>query len=149
MRVVVALGGNALARRGEALTVDRQRANAARAAAAIAELAREHRVVVTHGNGPQVGLLALQAEAYGEVAPYPLDVLGAESEGMIGYLLAAKGDARSGVRDLAHPGGGGPQRPGLRKPHQTRGPRLRSGKSPASRERTGLVDRSRIERWVP
>ena len=54
---------------------------------ALAALAREHDVVITHGNGPQVGLLALQAEAYRGVEPYPLDVLGAESEGMIGYLL--------------------------------------------------------------
>ena len=64
-----------------------QRRNVATAVAAIAELAREHEVVVTHGNGPQVGLLALQGDAYDAVAPYPLDVLGAESEGMIGYLL--------------------------------------------------------------
>jgi carbamate kinase len=64
-----------------------QRANAARAAASIAAVARSHRVVVTHGNGPQVGLLALQNEAYGATQGYPLDVLGAESEGMIGYLL--------------------------------------------------------------
>ncbi len=54
---------------------------------AIAEVAREHRVVVTHGNGPQVGLLAMQAEAYKQVSPYPLDVLDAETEGAIGYLI--------------------------------------------------------------
>ena len=59
----------------------------ATAVAAIAELAAEHEVIVTHGNGPQVGLLALQGDAYDAVAPYPLDVLGAESEGQIGYLL--------------------------------------------------------------
>ncbi|NNL84594.1 MAG: carbamate kinase [Myxococcales bacterium] len=87
MLVVVALGGNALIRRGEPADVETQRRNAARAARAIAELAESHRVVVTHGNGPQVGLLALQSEAYRAVSPYPLDVLGAESEGMIGYLL--------------------------------------------------------------
>ena len=87
MLVVVALGGNALLRRGEPADVASQRANVAIAAKAIAALAREHEIVVTHGNGPQVGLLALQNEAFGEVAPYPLDVLGAESEGMIGYLL--------------------------------------------------------------
>jgi carbamate kinase len=87
MRVVVALGGNALLRRGERPDVDVQRANVRRAAAAVAALAREHMVVVTHGNGPQVGLLALQSEAQRGVAPYPLDVLGAESEGLIGYLI--------------------------------------------------------------
>ncbi len=88
MRVVAALGGNALLRRGEPAEAERQRANVARAAASLAEVAREHELVVTHGNGPQVGLLALQSAAYAEhVAPYPLDVLGAESEGMIGYML--------------------------------------------------------------
>jgi carbamate kinase len=87
MRVVVALGGNALLRRGEPMTADRQRANVQVAAGALARIAAEHELVVTHGNGPQVGLLALQGEAYEAVDPYPLDVLGAETEGMIGYLL--------------------------------------------------------------
>jgi carbamate kinase len=85
--IVAALGGNALLRRGEPLTADLQRRNVTRAIEALAPLAREHELVVTHGNGPQVGLLALQAAAYEQVPPYPLDVLGAESEGMIGYLL--------------------------------------------------------------
>jgi carbamate kinase len=87
MRIVIALGGNALLRRGEPAEADTQRRNVATAVAAIAELADEHQVIVTHGNGPQVGLLALQGDAYDAVAPYPLDVLGAESEGQIGYLL--------------------------------------------------------------
>jgi len=87
MRVVVALGGNALLRRGERAQAAAQRENVARAVRSIADIAREHDVVVTHGNSPQVGLLALQAEAYAGVDPYPLDVLGAESEGMIGYVL--------------------------------------------------------------
>jgi carbamate kinase len=87
MRVVVALGGNALLRRGEPLTIDNQRDNVRVAAAALADVAREHELVVTHGNGPQVGLLALQAAAYTDVPGYPLDVLGAQTEGMIGYLL--------------------------------------------------------------
>lgn len=87
MRIVAALGGNALLRRGEPLTVERQRRNVARAIAALSPLAREHALVVTHGNGPQVGLLALQAAAFGDSSSWPLDVLGAESEGMIGYLL--------------------------------------------------------------
>jgi carbamate kinase len=84
---VVALGGNALLRRGEPAEASHQQANVRAAAQAIAALHATHRLVITHGNGPQVGLLALQAEAYPDVRPYPLDVLGAETEGMIGYLL--------------------------------------------------------------
>jgi len=87
MRVVVALGGNALLKRGEPMTAEVQRANVRKAAVALADLARHHDIVVAHGNGPQVGLLALQAAAYTDVAPYPLDILGAESVGMIGYLV--------------------------------------------------------------
>lgn len=87
MRIVLALGGNALVRRGQPLEAEVQRANLREAASAIAELAEEHELVLTHGNGPQVGLLALEADAYHEVKPYPLDVLGAESQGMIGYLI--------------------------------------------------------------
>ncbi|EXL01468.1 carbamate kinase [Aquamicrobium defluvii] len=87
MRVVVALGGNALLKRGEPMTAEVQRANVRRAASALAGLTRRHDIVVAHGNGPQVGLLALQASAYKDVAPYPLDILGAESVGMIGYLV--------------------------------------------------------------
>ena len=86
-RVVVALGGNALLRRGEPAEAETQRRNVLEAASALAALAADHELVVTHGNGPQVGLLALEAEAYKAVSPYPLDVLGAESQGMIGYLL--------------------------------------------------------------
>ena len=85
--VVVALGGNALVQRGEPLDASVQRTNVARAAAALGDVARDHRLIVTHGNGPQVGLLALQNAAYADVAPYPLDVLDAETEGMIGYVL--------------------------------------------------------------
>jgi len=87
MRIVIALGGNALLRRGEPMTVEHQRANVAVAAEALARVASVHQLVVSHGNGPQVGLLALQAAAYHDVEAYPLDVLGAETEGMIGYLL--------------------------------------------------------------
>lgn len=86
MKVVAALGGNALLRRGEPLDMPTQRANAHAAARALAELASDHELIVTHGNGPQVGLLALQAAASG--TPTPLDVLGAESDGMIGYVIA-------------------------------------------------------------
>jgi carbamate kinase len=87
MRIVIALGGNALLRRGEPLEAEVQRRNLVAAAKAIAPIAQKYETIITHGNGPQVGLLALQAAAYRDVAPYPLDVLGAESEGMIGYLI--------------------------------------------------------------
>jgi carbamate kinase len=87
MRLVVALGGNALLRRGEPAEAATQRVHVREAASALAALAAEHELVITHGNGPQVGLLALEADAYTAVAPYPLDILGAESQGMIGYLL--------------------------------------------------------------
>jgi carbamate kinase len=88
MLVVVALGGNALLRRGEPMTAETQRDNVKRAAASLAEIVRAgHRLVVTHGNGPQIGLLALQSAAYRPDEAYPLDVLGAETEGMIGYLI--------------------------------------------------------------
>jgi carbamate kinase len=83
--VVVALGGNALLRRGEPPDVARQRENVERAADLLVEVARSRRLVITHGNGPQVGVLALQSEA--SDTPSPLDVLGAETEGMIGYLI--------------------------------------------------------------
>lgn len=88
MKVVIALGGNALLRRGERADADVQMANVRIASKAVAEIAKEHNVVLTHGNGPQVGLLALQADAYKDVTPYPFDVLGAESQGMIGYMVA-------------------------------------------------------------
>lgn len=87
MKLVVALGGNALLRRGQALSADNQLENIRRAAAQLARVAALHDMVLTHGNGPQVGLLLLQSAAYKAVQPYPLDVLGAETEGMIGYLL--------------------------------------------------------------
>ena len=87
MRVVVALGGNALLKRGEPMTADVQRANVRTAAPPLAAVATNHQLVLSHGNGPQVGLLALQGAAYTEVEAYPLDVLGAQTEGMIGYML--------------------------------------------------------------
>jgi carbamate kinase len=87
MRVVVALGGNALLKRGEPMTADVQRANVRSAAPALAAVASKHGLVLSHGNGPQVGLLALQAASYQDVEPYPLDVLGAQTQGMIGYVI--------------------------------------------------------------
>jgi carbamate kinase len=87
MRVVVALGGNALLKRGEPMTAEVQRENVRIAARALAPVANRHQLVLSHGNGPQVGLLALQAAGYPDVKPYPLDVLGAQTEGMIGYVI--------------------------------------------------------------
>lgn len=87
MRIVVALGGNALLKRGEPLTEQNQRENVKVAARSLAPLARENSLIITHGNGPQVGLLALEAAAVTGVEPYTLDVLSAESEGMIGYMI--------------------------------------------------------------
>jgi carbamate kinase len=87
VRVVVALGGNALLQRGQPLTAENQRANAQTACAALAPVAMEHELVIAHGNGPQVGLLALQGSAYTAVETYPLDILDAQTEGMIGYII--------------------------------------------------------------
>ncbi|BBH44548.1 carbamate kinase [Pseudomonas sp. KU43P] len=87
MRIVVALGGNALLRRGEPMTADNQRANIRTAAEQIAKVHPGNELVIAHGNGPQVGLLALQGLSYKPDEAYPLDVLGAETEGMIGYMI--------------------------------------------------------------
>jgi len=101
MRIVVALGGNALLQRGQPLTARHQRENVRTAARALAPVGREHELVISHGNGPQVGLLALQAAALGDAngaleglgnvgsfpESFPLDVLGAQTEGMIGYMI--------------------------------------------------------------
>jgi len=83
----VALGGNALLKRGQPLTAENQRRNVAIAAEALAPLAHDYQLVISHGNGPQVGLLSLQSAAYEEVEEYPLDILGAQTEGMIGYMI--------------------------------------------------------------
>ena len=87
MRIVIALGGNALLQRGQPMTAENQRANIRLAAERIASIAPGNEIVIAHGNGPQVGLLALQDLAYESVDPYPLDVLGAETEAMIGYVI--------------------------------------------------------------
>jgi carbamate kinase len=101
MLIVAALGGNALLRRNESLDADVAERNVKMAADVLAEVAAEHQLVVTHGNGPQIGLLSLQSEAYRDVRTYPLDVLGAESEGMIGYLLERELGSRLGERPVA------------------------------------------------
>ncbi|EEA01909.1 carbamate kinase [Burkholderia sp. H160] len=87
MRIVIALGGNALLRRGQPMTAECQRENVRLAVTQIALIVPGNEIVIAHGNGPQVGLLALQSAAYKEVEAYPLDVLGAQTEGMIGYLI--------------------------------------------------------------
>jgi carbamate kinase len=87
MRLVIAIGGNALLRRGQKLSANNQRENVRRAAESIAKIAQGNELILVHGNGPQIGLLALQAAAYIPLEPYPLDVLGAQTEGMIGYWL--------------------------------------------------------------
>lgn len=88
MRIVVGIGGNALIQRGQTPEALTQRINIKKACEAIAALAHQHEIIITHGNGPQIGLLSLQSEAYKAVTPYPFDILNAESQGMIGYLLA-------------------------------------------------------------
>lgn len=99
MRILAALGGNALLRRGEPMTANTQRANVETAATSLAAIiAAGHQLVITHGNGPQVGLIALQAAAGPPDGVYPLDILGAESEGMIGYLIELA------LRNLLPPG---------------------------------------------
>ena len=87
MKIVIALGGNALLKRGEPMTAENQRENVKTACAQIARVYDGNQLIITHGNGPQVGLLALQNNAYKEVPMYPLDVLGAETAGMIGYMI--------------------------------------------------------------
>ena len=91
MKIIVALGGNALLKRGQALSSDHQLENIRIAARQLARVAAQHDIVLTHGNGPQVGLLALQGDAYAAINPevptYPLDTLGAQTQGMLGYLL--------------------------------------------------------------
>jgi carbamate kinase len=87
MRVVVALGGNALLQRGQVLSAVNQRENIRVAAVQLGEIHKNHELIIAHGNGPQVGLAALMNAAYTEVEPYPLDVLGAETIGMIGYVI--------------------------------------------------------------
>src|SRR5215469_14612191 len=87
MRVVVALGGNALMRRGQPMTTENQRENVGVACDHLAPIAEKHELIISHGNGPQIGLLALEEAAYGEVPASPLDGLGAQTQGMIGYLI--------------------------------------------------------------
>lgn len=86
MRIVIALGGNALLEKDQPPEAELQHLNISAAARAIAKIAYGNELVISHGNGPQVGLLALQADSYPQ-KPYPLDILDAESEGMLGYQI--------------------------------------------------------------
>ena len=88
MRIVIALGGNALLKRGEPMHYEVQQANVRMACQQIAKVLPGNELIITHGNGPQVGLIALQQNAYPDVPMYPLDAIGAESVGMIGYMIA-------------------------------------------------------------
>jgi carbamate kinase len=148
--VVAALGGNALQRRGDPLEAGVVESNATRAAVLLADVAREHRLVVTHGNGPQVGLLALQAEAYRDVRSYPLDLLGAESEGMIGYLLErelSNALPERNVASLLTQTVVDALDPAFRKPTKPIGPAYSGGEAlRLSRERGWTVDRD-AEQW--
>ncbi|GAA2591273.1 carbamate kinase [Actinomadura fulvescens] len=103
MRVVVALGGNALMRRGDKPDADTQRANVRNAIKCLAPMAERHELVITHGNGPQVGVLALESVNDANLSrPYPLDTIGAETQGMIGYwILQALQNALPGRQVLA------------------------------------------------
>jgi carbamate kinase len=102
MRVVIAVGGNALLRRKQVATAQNQLDNVRVAARGLAAVAMKHELIVVHGNGPQVGLLALQSEAYPDVPTYPLDMLGAETDGLIGYLLEQEiGNALGAGRSVA------------------------------------------------
>ncbi|MBX4958307.1 carbamate kinase [Rhizobium lentis] len=151
MRVVIALGGNALLRRGEAMTADTQRRNARIAAEAIAPLAAEHEIVVTHGNGPQVGLLALQGAAYKPEEAYPLDVLGAETEGMIGYMLEQElGNLLPFEQPLATlltMVEVDAEDPGFRNPTKFVGPVYDKGESDRIRTEKGWVFKQDGEKW--
>src|SRR6185503_1087564 len=101
MLVVIALGGNALLRRGQPMTPEAQRRNVANAAEAIAEIAEEHKLVVTHGNGPQIGLLAEQPQFVSDETRFALDVLGAETQGMIGYIIESEVASRLPRTEIA------------------------------------------------
>lgn len=100
MRIVIAIGGNALLKRGEPLSAENQARNMAMSAVGLAQICKGHQVAIVHGNGPQVGLLALQSSAYKATKLYPLDVLGAESQGMIGYVIAQAMRAEIPAREI-------------------------------------------------
>lgn len=95
--IVIALGGNALLARGEPLSAENQYRNIAQIADVVATLSQDYQVVIVHGNGPQVGLLALQNQAYTESPAWPLDVLVAQTQGMLGYMIAQVLGSRAAI----------------------------------------------------
>jgi carbamate kinase len=155
MRLVIALGGNALLRRREDPRIESQRRNVAAAAKALAPLATDHELIITHGNGPQVGLLALQSEAYPDAAPYPLDVLDAETEGQIGYLIEQELRSRLPQREVAvllTQVAVDPCDPAFAAPSKPVGPRYPAGEAARLAEERGWTmqpDGDRFRRAVP
>ena len=157
MRIVIALGGNALLKRGEPQGATELIANVGDAARAIAEVGRKgHELVITHGNGPQIGLLELRAEAYADVPPFPLDILGAESQGQIGYLIQREPRERNATphhRDGIDPGAGRPNGFGICDADETDWAMLRPGdrvpilRPPAAG--TMVPDGNHLRRAVP
>ncbi|GAA3616220.1 carbamate kinase [Marihabitans asiaticum] len=141
MRLVVALGGNALLRRGERPEARVQQEHVAEAVAALAPLAHQHELVVTHGNGPQVGLLAAQSSADPSLErPYPLDVIGAQTQGMIGYWItqALRSELPGrGVFGLLDQTLVAPDDPALQRPTKPVGPVLPEVAASAARNRYG------------
>ena len=152
VRVVIALGGNALLRRGERPDAAPQLDQVAHVAGPLAELARDHEVVLVHGNGPQVGLLALESAADTSLSrPYPLGDLVAETQGLIGYWLqqALRPASRHPGRDPGDPDRGRRRRPGLRRPDEVRRIGLHRGRGEAARPRARLDLRARRGRVAP
>lgn len=156
MKLVVALGGNALLRRSQLPSAGNQLANVRIAAEQLARVASAHDMVLTHGNGPQVGLLALQSAAYTAVDSYPLDVLDAESEGMLGYLLeqelANRLPATRTVVSLLTRVEVDPADPAFLRPTKPIGPvytQLQADEVAASRHWTVVAEGSHWRRVVP
>ena len=153
MRVVIALGGNALLERGEAPDSDIQETHVVSAVTALAPLARSHQLLITHGNGPQVGVLALESARDPALSrPYPFDVLGAQTQGMIGYwLVQALHDAVPGqpAGCLLSPHGGPGRRPVVRQPDEVRRPGLRRGAGAAAGRRARLERPPGRDRLAP
>jgi len=144
MRIVVALGGNALLRRGQPMTAENQRENVKIAAQALAPIATGNQLVISHGNGPQVGLLALQSEAYDQVEAYPLDILGSPDRGN-DWLYDRAGARKSttnhsSIRYHTNHGGGRPRRPSIRQTQQADRTDLQPGESRGISRREGLDD---------
>src|SRR5499427_3508758 len=156
MRVVVALGGNALLRRGQPMTAENQRENVRVACEHLAPIAEQHELIISHGNGPQIGLLALEEAAYGEETESPLDVLGAETQGMIGYLVEQELGNRlpfeKPIASLLTMTEGDPDDPAFTSPSKPIGPQYDQAEADrlaAERGWTFKPDGDRMRRVVP